>query len=101
MKNAITCILVVAALEASAYRIENGRLAFELETLDGVPSWRASYGGEEVVDVSLAGSKDDFVVQDIPVPARLVKGKDSVTVRFQAEPRNTAGGVFGLSLLKK
>ncbi|MBE6382352.1 MAG: hypothetical protein E7049_04980 [Lentisphaerae bacterium] len=56
--------------------------------------------GEKVADMSLGGSKDEFVTHEIAVPARLVRGKEKVTVRFEAEPKSTAGGIFGLSMLR-
>lgn len=56
--------------------------------------------GEKVAEMSLGGSKDEFVTQDILVPAKLVRGKEKVTVRFEAEPKCTAGGIFGLSMLR-
>ena len=38
--------------------------------------------------------------QSYAIPAALTQGKSQVTIRFQAHPRNFAGGVFGLRLLK-
>ena len=34
------------------------------------------------------------------IPANLASGKDSVTVKFQAQPGNYAGGLFGLRVLR-
>ncbi|HEV2471666.1 MAG TPA: beta-L-arabinofuranosidase domain-containing protein, partial [Chthonomonadales bacterium] len=36
-----------------------------------------------------------------PLPAALLQGKQTVTVRFQARPRGMAGGLFGCRILKK
>jgi DUF1680 family protein len=35
-----------------------------------------------------------------PIPAPLTEGKDTVTVKFQAHPGNTAGGLFHIALVK-
>jgi len=43
---------------------------------------------------------EEFFDETYAVPASLTQGKDHVTVRFQAKPGNTAGGVFGLRVLK-
>ena len=34
------------------------------------------------------------------IPAGIASGKDSVTVKFQAQPGNYAGGLFGLRVLR-
>jgi DUF1680 family protein len=36
-----------------------------------------------------------------PIPREWTEGRDSVTVRFQARPGNTAGGIFGLAVLRR
>ncbi len=41
-----------------------------------------------------------FFDVDYPMPAALLSGKDTVTVRFQPRPGKIAGGLFHLSLLK-
>jgi len=42
----------------------------------------------------------EFFDVDTAVPADLTKGKEKVTVRFQAHAGSTAGGVFGCVMLK-
>jgi DUF1680 family protein/beta-glucanase (GH16 family) len=42
---------------------------------------------------------DRFYDQVYPLPPELVKGKSQITVIFQAHPRQTAGGIFGLRVL--
>jgi len=37
---------------------------------------------------------------DYPIPVKLTKGKDKVTIRFQGQPGNMAGGVFGCAVLR-
>jgi len=41
-----------------------------------------------------------FFDQLYPIPPQLTKGKQKVTVRFQAHPGNIAGGVFDLRVLR-
>ena len=43
---------------------------------------------------------DQFFDVEYPVPAELTRGKSRVTVRFQAVPHGTAGGVFDLRVLR-
>ena len=44
--------------------------------------------------------KDGFSDEDYPIPTQLIQGKDKVTVKFQAHPGSTAGGVFGVLMMK-
>ena len=44
--------------------------------------------------------KPAFVFTETPIPAELVEGKKSVEVRFVPKKGNTAGGLFGLWLLR-
>jgi hypothetical protein len=37
---------------------------------------------------------------EYPVPAELVKGKKSVTVRFEATQGNEIGAVFGIRMIR-
>jgi DUF1680 family protein len=41
-----------------------------------------------------------FYDADYPLPLELTKGKGKVTVRFQGQPGNMAGGVFGCAVLR-
>ena len=41
-----------------------------------------------------------FLDVEYPIPLELTRGRDKVTVRFQAQPGNTAGGVFDCAILK-
>ena len=41
-----------------------------------------------------------FYTVEYPIPADMVAGKKSVTVKFQSSGNNTAGGVYGLRMLK-
>ncbi|MFT3787577.1 MAG: glycoside hydrolase family 127 protein [Tepidisphaeraceae bacterium] len=42
---------------------------------------------------------EEFFDVDYPLPASLVAGKSAVTIRFQAHPGATAGGLFGCRVL--
>jgi len=41
-----------------------------------------------------------FFDQSYPIPAELTRGKDRVTIKFQAHPGNFAGGVFGCRIMR-
>ena len=57
--------------------------------------------GEKLATEKLVGRKPgEFFDQVYPLPAALLTGKSKITVKFQAHPRNTAGGVFGCVILK-
>lgn len=59
--------------------------------------------GEVLVTENVTGkwNKNEFVDVEYPIPARMLTGKSSITVRFQPKANNVAGGVFGLRLLTK
>ena len=46
-------------------------------------------------------NKPAFVYTETPVPAELLAGKKDVEVRFVPKPGNTAGGMFGLWLVRE
>ena len=50
--------------------------------------------------VLLRNEPGKFFDVEYPIPADLTRGKAKVTVRFQAEPRATAGGIFDLRILE-
>jgi hypothetical protein len=71
-----------------------------------------SDGGPRVFDVLIDGKKlaterlannrpDQFYDQVYKLPEDITKGKSQLTVTFQAHPRQTAGGVFGLRVLSQ
>jgi hypothetical protein len=35
-----------------------------------------------------------------PIPQDLTRGKTRITIRFQAQPGNTAGGFYGLRVIR-
>jgi hypothetical protein len=56
--------------------------------------------GEVLATQTLANNKPgQFFDVTYPIPASLTRGKEKVTVRFQAHPENTAGGVFGIRMV--
>jgi hypothetical protein len=50
--------------------------------------------------VLLRNEPGKFFDVEYPIPEDLTRGKAKVTVRFQAEPDATAGGIFGLRILE-
>ena len=42
-----------------------------------------------------------FIQVQYPIPQSLTQGRNEVTIRFQAQPGKTAGGLFGLATLKE
>jgi hypothetical protein len=94
----------------------DGWFSYELKSLPDRPveilcTYWGSDVGARVFDVLVDGTKiatqkldrnkpESFFDQIYPVPPELTKGKGKITVRFEAHPGNTAGGVFDLRLLK-
>ena len=57
--------------------------------------------GEKIAEQKLDKNKPDaFFEVEYPLPAKLTHGKTRVTIKFQAHPNATAGGLFGLLVLK-
>lgn len=101
------------------YRGRNGRDArsggffeFTMKTRAAPLVLGATYWGEErnrTFDILIDGVKlatqtlnadhpGDFFTVDYPIPPGLVKGKDSVRIRFVPHDRQSAGPVFGVVL---
>jgi uncharacterized protein len=94
----------------------DGWFSWELKVLSGaaqqlcVTYWGSDNGGrdfdilvdgEKLATEKLVGKKPGaFFDQTYPLPENLLTGKSKITVKFQAHPRNTAGGVFGCAVLK-
>ena len=56
--------------------------------------------GKKLATERLTASRpEQFFDQVYPLPEDLTKGNSEVTVTFQAHPRQTAGGVFGIRVL--
>ena len=77
-------------LQATYWGDETGARKFDI-LVDGQQIATQSLGRDH-------GPK--FFTVDYPVPADLAKDKDTITVRFQSQPGNTAGGLFGLRTLR-
>ena len=57
--------------------------------------------GRKVASETLAAKRPgEFFYAAYPIPAELVRGKSTVTVRFQAQPQGLAGGVFDCRIVK-
>ena len=57
--------------------------------------------GEKLATEKLVGKKPGvFYEQTYALPEKVLAGKTKITVKFQAHPRNTAGGVFGCAILR-
>ena len=82
---------------------------------EGPQAVHVTYWGEETgtrrFDILVDGQKignqvllrnepGRFFDVEYPIPENLTRGKDKVTVRFQAESGAVAGGIFGLRILK-
>jgi DUF1680 family protein len=58
--------------------------------------------GQKIATQTLNQDKPgQFFEKAYPIPTELTRGKQKVTVRFQAHAGNIAGGVFGVKMLKK
>jgi hypothetical protein len=58
--------------------------------------------GEKLATQRLANNKPgEFYDEVYPLPAKMLAGKQRVTVKFQAHPNLWAGGVFDLRVMKK
>lgn len=77
-----------------------------------VVSYWGSDAGDRTFDILVDGVKvatqtlnndkpGQFFDVTYPIPGELTLGKQKVTVRFQARPGNTAGGLYGLRMLKE
>jgi len=56
---------------------------------------------EKIATQTLQHNKPgEFFEVEYPIPPELTRGKKAITVRFQGQPGNFAGGVFGCEILK-
>jgi hypothetical protein len=95
---------------------EGGWFSYTLQVLPDQPQellvtyWGSDAGGREF-DILIDGQKlatqklennkpGQFYHQTYPLPKELTSDKTRVTVKFQAHPGRTAGGVFGCAILK-
>lgn len=104
-----------------SYRGKNGRDArtgghfeFKAKVVDEPLTLKATYWGQErkrLFHIMIDGVKiasetlgydkmGEFVERDYPIPPELVKGKSTVTFRFEPEKGHTAGPVFGVLIFR-
>ena len=104
-----------------SYRGRNGRDArtggffeFKAKVADEPLTLKATYWGEErkrlfhiLIDGTRIASETlgynkpgKWIERDYPIPAELLKGKTTVTVRFEPETGHTAGPVFGCLIFR-
>ena len=95
---------------------DGGWFSWQLKVLpDQAQELWATYwgsdGGNRVFDILVDGQKiatqrlennkpEQFFDEVYRLPADLLKGKQTITVRFQAHPGAQAGGVFGARVMK-
>ena len=95
---------------------DGGWFSWELKILPGEPqelavTYWGSDAGNRVFDVLIDGTRvatqrlennrpGEFYEEVCPLPAELTRGKDRVTITFQAHPGAWAGGVFGVRILR-
>jgi uncharacterized protein len=96
---------------------DGGWVSFDLKVLPGEPvSLVCTYWGGETgprnFDILVDGVRiatqslqqdrpGQFFDVTYPVSEELTRGKEKVTVRFQAHPGNTAGGLYGLRVVRR
>jgi len=59
--------------------------------------------GEKFVTENLAGkgNKSGFINIEYPLPDSIIKGNDSLEIKFQSTTGNSAGGIFNARILRK
>ena len=96
---------------------DSGWFSYRMKVLPDKPveilcTYWGSDGGGRTFDVLVDGTKvateklagkhpGQFFDQVYAVPPDLTKGKDTAVIKFQAQPNNWAGGVFGCAVLRK
>ena len=99
------------------HALDGGWLSFELKVLPDQPvSLVCSYWGGETgrrsfdimidrVKIATQSLQNDkpgqFFDVTYAIPEELTRGKTKITVRFQAQPGNTAGGFYGLRVIHR
>ncbi|MEQ1645228.1 MAG: DUF6805 domain-containing protein, partial [Pyrinomonadaceae bacterium] len=104
-----------------SYRGKHGRDArtggffeFKAKVADEPLTLKATYWGEErkrlfhilidgtrIASETLGYNKSgEWIERDYPIPPQLLKGKTTVTVRFEPETGHTAGPVFGVLIFR-
>ena len=96
----------------------NGFLSFEIATNSEISLslfvryWGAEWGNrkfdiyiddDKLVTEDNTGRWNQSLFKDVvyPIPDSMVEGKNQVRVKFQAHPRNTAGAVYIVRLIRE
>jgi len=95
---------------------DGGWFSYTLKVLADQPqelliTYWGSDSGDREFDILIDGQKiatqklennrpGQFYDQVYPLAKQITQGKTSVTVKFQAQPGKTAGGIFGCAILK-
>ena len=93
-----------------------GWFSYEIKVVPDQPmtllcTWWGDEGGKRTFDILIDGAKiaaqtllhdkpGEFFDVEYKIPPELTRGKQKVTVKFQAHAEATAGGVFGCAMLK-
>ena len=100
--------------EGRRWRAATGWFSYEMKSRPDVPLclratyWSGDWGrafrilidGTEIAREKLRRDLPArYVDKEYPIPAELTRGKSAITVRFEAEPKSRAGGVFGIRVL--
>jgi uncharacterized protein len=96
---------------------DGGWFSFVLKTAGDVPqdlvlTYWGSDRGNRVFDILVDGTKlatqtlennkpEVFFDQSYTLPAELIKGKKTITVKLQAHPGKWAGGLYGARVVKR
>lgn len=92
---------------------DGGWFSYDMKVTDEPLELALTYfsqdGGNRSFDILADGKKiaeqklrtetfTDFIERKYPIPADIIKGKKKVTIKLQALPENTAGGIFGCKI---
>ena len=96
---------------------DGGWVSFDLKVLPGeavslVCTYWGGETGPRTFDILVDGVRvatqslqqnrpGQFFDVTYPLPEELTRGKDKITLRFQARPGNTAGGLYGLRVVRQ
>ncbi|NBS52046.1 MAG: DUF4965 domain-containing protein, partial [Spartobacteria bacterium] len=101
-------------VEGRRWRDAKGWFSYEMQSRPNDPIclrvtyWSADQGRAFRILIDGTEIAREKLLEDLParyvdkeytVPVELTRGKSAITVRFQAEPNSTAGGVFGIRVL--
>jgi DUF1680 family protein len=98
------------------HAVDGGWFSYDLKVDGGhanelVCTWWGDESGERAFEILVNGTRiasekllhnrpGIFWDAIYPIPTELTRGKEKITVKFQAKPGNFAGGIFGCRLLR-